>query len=305
MKLYALTLLLASCIVLSACSENSNETAMSSVTHPNEVNEAVSSAQVRSVNYGAVLATIDGNNIYEQELQSLLVDMLGESGALQLDKTSRRRALDSLLASYALAQQASIELSQNVIGEIDIKVRRYRENLLINMYMSTKMKVADLRISSGAIKAYYEKNLDKFGKSTIKHYQFLTTKNKLTEELREKYMSLVSSSRKAENLEDIKSTLEMNGFSVQLQSAELNKKYLSKRLYQFVSAQTINVVSDLTYIDGRPYIIKLITEKTVAARPLARVRDTIRKSLVLKKLKEAIKRHSTEILAISEVVYSE
>jgi len=158
-------------------------------------------------------------------------------------------------------------------------------------------------LSNEAIRQYYENNLEKFGQSTIKQYQLLTTRNELPEELREKYMSLVAGTRTSGNLADIKSALEKNGFDVQLTSAELNENIVDKRLYRFVNAQPINVISDLSFIGGRPYIVNVQSEKTIPAKPLAQVSDMIRKSLMLQRLKQAIKQHSAEILANSKVEY--
>lgn len=250
---------------------------------------------------GDVLATVDGEDIYESDLQSVLVNLFGEYRALQMDEDSRKRALDSLVTSHLLAKQALASLPQENITEIESKTRRYRENLLVNAYMLTQIDKTPL--SNEAIRQYYENNLEKFGQSTIKQYQLLTTRNELPEELREKYMSLVAGTRTSGNLADIKSALEKNGFDVQLTSAELNENIVDKRLYRFVNAQPINVISDLSFIGGRPYIVNVQSEKTIPAKPLAQVSDMIRKSLMLQRLKQAIKQHSAEILANSKVEY--
>jgi len=250
---------------------------------------------------GDVLATVDGENIYESDLQSVLVNLFGEYRALQMDEDSRKRALDSLVTSHLLAKQALTSLPQENIAEIESKTRRYRENLLVNAYMLTQIDKTPL--SNEAIRQYYENNLEKFGQSTIKQYQLLTTRSELAEELREKYMSLVAGTRTSGNLADIKSALEKNGFDVQLTSAELNENIVDKRLYRFVNAQPINVISDLSFIGGRPYIVNVQSEKTIPAKPLAQVSDMIRKSLMLQRLKQAIKQHSAEILANSKVEY--
>lgn len=255
----------------------------------------------QSDNAGVVLATVDGENIYESDLQSVLVNLFGEYRALQMDEESRKRALDSLVTSHLLAKQALASLPEESIAEIESKTRRYRENLLVNSYMLTKIDKTPL--SNEAIRKYYDNNLEKFGQSTIKQYQLLTTRSDLPEELRDKYMSLVAGTRTSGNLADIKSVLQQNGFDVQLTSAELNENTVDKRLYRFINAQPINVLSDLSFIAGRPYVVNVQAGKTIAAKPLTQVSDSIRKSLMLQRLKDAIKQHSAEILANAEVEY--
>ena len=252
---------------------------------------------------GKLLATIDDREIHEQELQSLLVDMFGEYRASTMDEASRKRALQSLISSYALAKKATTELTAINLSEIDMKAMRYRQNLLINGYMKTKIDPASL--SHAHIKKYYEKNLSKFGMATVKQYQILTTQNKLPEELRDKYMSLVSSNRKSGGLENINAALKQQGFDVQLQTANLNKELLDERLYQFINAQKLNTLSELTFINGKSYLIKIVAEKVLPAKPLAEVSDLIRKSLLLEQLRDAIKIQSESVLAESNVVYIE
>ena len=80
---------------------------------------------------------------------------------------------------------------------------------------------------------------------------------------------------------------------------------MDERLSGFIKALQPGQVSELTFIQGRPYIVEVISEKESQPRPLAEVKDTIRKSLVLARLKAAIKEKSAEVLAKSQVEYSE
>jgi len=248
-----------------------------------------------------VLATIDGVDINESQLDSLLINMFGKYKAAQMDAKSRQRALDSMLAGYALTQEALGQLPKNQINIIEEKTRRYRENLLINAYMQTKMDAATL--SSEKIKDYYKNNIEEFGSKSIKEYQLLTTQKALEEESRDKFLETVSKNRKKENLTAIKESLEKRAFDVKLHTGVLDKNLLGQRLYAFIDSQSLNKISEITFIDGKPYIVMLTSIKTSKAKPLNEVRDTIRKSLVLKQLKQTIKEQSTVALEKSNIVY--
>ena len=118
-----------------------------------------------SLDNSEVLASIDGVAIRESQLDTVLSDMFGEYKASQMDAESRRKALDSMLAGYALSRQALDNLPAKSISTIEEKTRRYRENLLISAYMQTKMDAST--VSSENIKTYYQQNLDKYGQRTI------------------------------------------------------------------------------------------------------------------------------------------
>lgn len=284
--LYFLVLALVT-VALSACGNSPEDRASNKATGTDD--------------NGGVLATVDSEVIYESDLEAVLISMFGDYRAQQMDAASKRRALDSLIATSLLARQALSTLPKKSLDEIEAKTRRYRENQLVNAYMLTR--VDKTPINNKEIKAFYESNLDNFGQSIVKQYQLLTTRGELPEELREKFMSLVSDSKSIQSLTEIKNILEKNGFDVQLAEDQLDAKITGSRLYNFVNAQPVNTVSDQIFIEGRPYIVKVLHEKTIAAKPLAQVSDTIRKSIMLQRLKTALKQHSEELLSKSNVEY--
>ena len=250
-----------------------------------------------------VLATIDGKKVYASELESLLINLFGEYRAGQMDKESRKRALESLIASRVLAQEAEKHLSVDELREIENTLKRDRENRLINAYMRSKLEPGTL--SQQEVKEYYDNNLDKFGQSTIRQYTLVTTKQPLAEEARERYMRLVNEQKNKGDISGLHTTLKQNGFDVQMQSAELDKKLVDKKLFDFITNQPLNQVSNMIFVGNRPFVVQVSAEKQIKARPLERVEETIKKTLALKKLKQAIKKESERVLGQTEVIYSE
>ena len=248
-----------------------------------------------------VLATIDGINIDQSQLDVLLTNMFGEYKASQMDENSQQRALDSMLAGHALANEALNELSGKQISAIKEKTRRYRENLLINAYMQTKMDAS--AVSNDKIKDYYKNNIEKFSSAAVKEYQLLTTTKVLEEELRDKYLNTISKNRKTKKLAELKKSLEQQDFEVQLHAGVLDRDLLNQRLYAFINSQSLNEISELTFLDGKPYVVVLTSIKSSNAKPLTEVRDVIRKSLVLQQLKQTIKEQSAVVLKKSNIVY--
>jgi len=287
MNKYHLTLLMLLSGILSSCGDESSRAPDTKVTSTIEGKQ--------------VLATIDGVSISEAQLDSLLISMFGDYRAMQMDAESRQRALDSMLASYALSKEALAKLPEHKINTIEESTRRYRENLLINAYMQTKMDAST--VSNEKVKEYYENNGEKFGLATVKEYQLLTTKKALEEEFRDKYLNIVS--KNTGKLSALKQSLEKQAFEVQLHAGVLDEKLLGPRLYAFVDSQVLNKVSEITFIDGKPYVVVLTSIKNSKVKPFSEVRDSIRKSLVIKQLKQAIKEQSAVALKQSNIVYSD
>ena len=63
--------------------------------------------------------------------------------------------------------------------------------------------------------------------------------------------------------------------------------------------------SNLIFIKGNPYVVRIVEDKQVPPRPLNKVSDQIRKALVPVQLKKAVKQASGQVLAKIEVIYKE
>jgi hypothetical protein len=254
------------------------------------------------IDHGELLATVDGIPIYEMELDELLLDMFGEYRAMSMDEKSRRRALDSLIASRALAKEAEARLDTQQLEAIETKTRKYRENLLINTYMRDNVDLSS--INDKAVTEYYEKNPDLFGKKKIKQYRMLSSRDALPEDQRNHLISAMATTVDM-SLEQKQTVLSKAGIDLQLSRNEMNKNYLDSKLYAFIDAQQVGRTSDLTFIRGKPYVVEVLSERELQPRPLIEVKETIRKSLVLARLKEAIKKKSAQVLAKSSVIYNQ
>jgi hypothetical protein len=294
MNVIKYTILILLSTLLLACNDKAVN-GMSAAKNTDEIKVGVVRAS------GNVLATIDGVEIRESQLNAVVTDMFGQYKASQMDIDTRRKALDSMLASYALSQQAMSSLTRKRINKIEEKTRRYRENLLVNAYIQTKMDVGAL--SNEKIKSYYENNIKKFSGNKIKEYQLLTTREVLAEEVRDKFLSAVAANKNLNQLQKIKDALEQHEFDMLLQTGELDKEHMDKRLYAFINTQLLNKVSEITFIDSKPYTVVVTSETIIKTKSFTEVKDTIRKNLVLKQLKKVLKEQSADVIAKSNIVY--
>ncbi len=257
---------------------------------------------------GPVLASIDGYAIHQSQLDTMLRDMFGAYQAARVDDTGRRKALDSMLAAHALSQKALAELAPNKVMAINEKTRRYRENLLINTYMQTKLDKHEL--SDESIRQYYQDNLDKFGRQTVKQYRLLTTKSALPEEDRDRFLATVAGNKAGVDMQALGRKLEKQGFDIELQTGALDKTTIestamSQRLHAFIDAQRKDEISDINFIDNKPYLVLITGETTRKPRPLTEVRDDIRKTLLFRQLKQLIRQQSETAMAQSKIEYND
>jgi hypothetical protein len=291
MKLLLSSFPLLIAIVLSACQQNQQHAE----------NSALPENQQVQVNRGRLLATVDGERIYESELELLLNDLFGEYRATQIDQQSRKRALESLVSSRALSTKASKELEVDELENIELKTTRYRENLMVNAYVQKKMKSSNLNYRD--VQEFYQNNLDKFGQKTIKQYRMLTLREDLGEEKREEFMQVISRNRSDSNIDQLGKILENKGFENNLQTGELNKDLLDPKLFQFIDKQAIGNLSDIYFLKGNPYLVQVLKQTVIPAKPLDQVSEQIQKAFVLKQIKETIKQQSEEVLSTVKVEY--
>lgn len=255
-----------------------------------------------------VLATIDGHAIHRAQLDAMLEDMFGVYRARRMDAAGRRKALDSLLSAHALSQKALRELAPDKVRRIEEKTRRYRQNLLINAYLQTRL---DKRaVSEAGIRQYYQDHPDKFGRQTVKQYRLLSLKSVLPEEDRARFLETVSRNKSGGDMQALRRELEAQGFEVELQTGALDKAAdesaaMPPRLQAFIAAQKQGAVSDIAFVENRPYVVQITAETTRPPRPLAEVREDIRKTLLFGELRRALARESAAAMAQAKIEYKD
>jgi len=252
-------------------------------------------------NKGALLAEVDGEKIHQQQLDALLVSMFGEYQASLLDEQGRKKALDSMVASKALVKVSLQQLGKEEIEQIEFKSQQYRENILVNAYV--KQQMTPQPVSNVMIEEYYQTHLENFGQKKLPEYELLTTKAVLADVSRDKFLQAFSEVDKAKGLKYIKQQMEKKKFSVEYHKGVLGESVLQAKIHNFIKSQKLQKVSNITFIDNKPYIALIISEQTRAAAPLSEVRENIRKTLAMKQVKETVKKLSEEAVKQVNVVY--
>ena len=251
-----------------------------------------------------VLAKVNGDKIHKSELDSLIIGMFGSYQASTMTAESNKRALESLVASRALAQIAEDKIDAEKLKTVAQQVSRYRENLLINEYI--KSTITPEPVTNEMIEQYYTEHQERFGKAVIRKYEMLTTAMVLPPELRDKLLQEMSNMKSmglAMNLAAIKTAMAKKNIELLHHKGVAGESGMDSRIQRFIAAQPVNKRSDVMFVEGKPYIVNVESDITTPAKPLGMVREEVRKNLAMLKLGEVVKELSAKAVQEADVKY--
>ena len=240
-----------------------------------------------------VAAEVNGEIISQAELEQQAVDMFGEYQASAMDEATRQKLLDSMIATLLLAQKSVAELSDDEIARIDIKTRRYRENLLVSEYV--RRNVDAKPVTESMIRDYYNRNLERFGASRVPRYQLLTTRQALAVDQRNAFFRKYGELKSEPSLEAMHRKFQQSGFDTLYQTGLAETGLLSDRLQQLIESQQPGQLSELHYIEEKPYLVLVEEVVQTNPQPLSEVRGQIRRTLAMAQLKQAVQELSEQV----------
>jgi len=253
-----------------------------------------------------VLASIDSKPITKYDLDQTLAAMLGEGGrnAPQGDKV-RRVVLDSLIETGALALAAEKELTPEERAVVDRQVAGYREQLLAKRYLNRHTPPAP--VTDKMVEDYYSAHPEQFGGKTRRTYELIGTEGPIGGDLRDRLIDKLVDPGKQKDWAAWSEKLKHAGFAVVYRGGEVdpNDKLLNPRLVELMSSLHAGQASQVAFVQGRAYVVRVTSEQRTPPRPIDEVRGDIRASLVPTQVRDAVKRASDEVLKTVKVVYQE
>lgn len=248
-----------------------------------------------------ILAKVMGTPITQYELEQVVLTTLGpEQGALLGDE-GRRKVLESLVASRAMALASEKELEGEALEAVEKRVAVYREQLLVKKYLAAH---ADPQpVTAEMVKAYYEKNPERFGARTTVVYEMISTEKALEGDERGRVMEALKGKGEEPGWDKAVADLREQRLPVFYKKGRAVKGMMNPRLYSLIVSIQEGEASDLTFIEGTPYLVRVIQREEVPPRPLGEVSARIRKSLVPVQLKKDVKKVSEQVLGETTVEY--
>ncbi|WP_180141247.1 peptidyl-prolyl cis-trans isomerase [Desulfoluna butyratoxydans] len=219
--------------------------------------------------------------------------MLGDEG--------RRKVLESLVASRAIAMASEKELGAEALAELEKKVVVYREQLLVKSYLASHANPQP--VTAEMVKAYYESNPERFGARTTVVYEMVSTEHALEGDGRNRVMEALGKIGNEDAWDESVAELREQRLPVFYKKGRVAKEMMNPRLFALISSTQEGQTSNLTFIEGVPYLIRVIKREHVPPRPLQEVSASIRKSLVPVQLKKDVKKVAGSAIAASDVEY--
>jgi hypothetical protein len=248
-----------------------------------------------------VLAVVNDSAITQYDLERAIRDVLGAQMSSRLDEAARKRMLESLVQSRAIAHARDKELSVDERAELEKKVAAYREELLVKQYLVKHTPPGG--VSDEMVREYYAQHKERFGARTLRSYELLTSAGALSAAQRTQVIAALGKAEREDEWQALSERLQKSGLAVALRRGQDDETVLHPKLRQLIARLSVGEASDLTFIEGLPYAVRVTAERETAARPLAEVSDEIRKTLAPIKLKQSVKQASERVIKHAEVAY--
>lgn len=282
--------------VLTACSRGEDGSA--------EHAEAEESESIAFVLPGddEVLVRIDGDSISRYDLDQAMMRMLGPEQAFLVDAAAEDRILESLVMSRVIAGAAEDELGTEEKARLDRQIKDYREQLLVKLYLREH---ADPQpVTQEMVREYYERHPEQFGGRTIRHYEMLTTKRRVEGDVRQQVIEALSGVSAQQDWQVYADKLKTRGLPVERRSGRVHEGLLDKQIQAALNGLSVNETSRPIFVNGMPYVLRIVKEETRSPRPLAEVGAEIRKSLLPIQLRKSIEQVADELMSRTEIEYA-
>jgi hypothetical protein len=184
---------------------------------------------------------------------------------------------------------------------LEKKTAAYREEILVKQYLSTQ--TVPEPVTQEMVEKYYNAHPEQFGGKTLRTYEMIMSTGDMTQGERDKLMTALGDADGIEDWQEYVDILQSRGYPVAFRQGKAAETLLHPELKQIMSSLQKGDVSNLSFIQGTAYLVKIVKEEKISPRPLREVSAEIRKALVPVQLKKAVKHASTQVLETAEVVY--
>jgi len=251
----------------------------------------------------AVVVTVGGEPITEDDVNAAIERTLGGFGAMQLDAQGRQKIIESLVMSKTMAIAQRQSTSPQELLEIERTVAAYRDELLTKAYLKDHIDPAP--VSQKMVQDYYDKYPERFGGKTVRHYEIVKVTVKQQSKLKNQLVEALGKFKTTMDWKKSVAKLNQNSAAKQFEYAKgaASSQMLEQQFAQVVNGLEANEVSPVYFFEGYPSIMRVTKLVKTPPKPLSQVSDQIRKTLLPVQLKQAIKQASHDLSATIAVEY--
>jgi hypothetical protein len=248
-----------------------------------------------------VLAEVNGTTITQWDVNRVAKDMFGERSK-EFDAETKRKLLESLVNSRAIAQAREKELSPLELAEIDAKAKAYREEMLVQQYLSKHAR--NEGVKPDLARRYYDENTARFGGGTVRNYELVTAPSAGSDaRQRTGTLAALADAGAQRDWTAWAQKLNAQGIAVTVRRGQDDDSMLQPKVRQLIAQTKVSEASKPTIIDGVPYVVRVSSETVKPPKPFAEVESEIAKALAPEQIKDAVRQVSTSVLKNAEVAY--
>jgi len=249
----------------------------------------------------AVLARVDGIPITKSDVDRALAQALGPAVTAMSDQATRRKVLESLVLSRAMAMQAKLQLPDQTSKELEAQVDLYRETLLAREFI--QLEAEDIEINHSVVEAYYRDRPGEFGQKTLRHYELLKGPAAGLSESRPDVVETLGDLTSDESWAEFARQDFVRALGITFFQGTLERNVFPASVYAMIEELEKGDASELFFASGIPYRARVTEVEIVAPRPLPEVWDLALARVKAIELKRAIESVSERVLAQAKVEY--
>lgn len=250
---------------------------------------------------GVVLAEVDGSPITRYELEVAIRETLGKQAHHNLSPARRRALLESLVQSRAIAAAQDGSISAEDRALLDKKVAIYREKELVRGYLKAHTEVTP--VNQAMVKDYYDKHLEQFGQRVHRRYEMIGSERSLAPAERDALLSALKDAAAQRDWASWAKGLKDAGRPVFHRTGQMREQVLHERLRAVMKELPLEATSPAVMVDGRVYVLRVLSEDRKEPRPLGEVAPEIRRLLAPGQMKISVKEAAAHVLKSAKVTY--
>ncbi len=278
-------------LVIAGCQPSTEESAAATT-------ETVSTGTVSAPVAETALARVNQVTISDEDLAFAINRTFSQSDLLQANQELAEKVLQSLVAGEAMQQKLIAELSDAEQQALRQQVKAYEQELYVKEYLARYATAEP--VTAAMVEAYYQQNPQQFGAKTVKQFQLLSSQQGVDEQQRQ---TLLEQQALIAQNEDWSGLVKQLPVALNLQQGRSDGGLLTPRLNQLISGLQPGDISPVTFIDGRYYQARVISEQQLPAQPISEVSAEIRQLLAPQMVREAVKKASREAVAGVDIEY--
>jgi hypothetical protein len=248
-----------------------------------------------------VLATVEGTPISDLELQIAIEAMMDKKTIGKLTAEQRRKVLDSLVASRAIALASEKELTAADLEVVEKKVQAYREQLLVKQFLARHAPPQP--VTQEMVRTYYEDHPEKFGAKTLRRFELISSTAVPSRADRNALVKALGAGGRQKDWQKWTRQLTGKGHEVTYHQGQVEASVLDTELQRLLKPLKRGEMSAVSFIAGKAHLARITDEDRLPPQPLEAVSAQIRKALLPIQLKAAVSRISADVLGRADVSY--